>query len=92
MRRIEIKGNVKTQIKYIRRELGKWKVVGIQVILIKLSKRRIQRLAYVENVSIQERKVSNKKNMMDVIINLKKKCQETLILELDLVAQEQVYN
>ena len=41
--------------------------------LIKLSKRRLQKLAYVENVTIQERKVPNKKNMMDVVINVEEK-------------------
>jgi outer membrane protein insertion porin family len=71
IRRIEIKGNVNTADKVIRRELRQMEGGWYSNNLIELSKKRIQRLAFVEDVSIQEKRVSGKKNMMDLVFNVK---------------------
>ena len=73
VRRIEIKGNEKTADKVFRREIRQMEGGWYSANLIKISKRRLQKLSYVENVTIQERKVPNKTNMMDVIINIEEK-------------------
>ena len=73
VRRIEIKGNVRTSDKVLRRELRQMEGGWYSSNLIKVSKRRLQKLAYIENVTFQERKVPNKKNMMDVVINVEEK-------------------
>ena len=73
VRRIEIKGNVRTSDKVLRRELRQMEGGWYSSNLIKVSKRRLQKLAYIENVTFQERKVPNKKNMLDVVINVEEK-------------------
>ena len=61
VRRIEIKGNVRTSDKVLRREIRQMEGGWYSSNLIKVSKRRLQKLAYIENVTFQERKVPNKK-------------------------------
>jgi len=73
VRRINISGNTTTQDEVLRREIrqmeGGWYSSGA----ISLSKKRLKRLAYVENVIFEEVRVPGSANKVDLNVRVKEK-------------------
>ena len=73
VRRINISGNITTQDEVLRREIrqmeGGWYSSGA----ISLSKKRLKRLAYIENVIFEEVRVPGSANKVDLNVRVKEK-------------------
>ncbi len=73
VRRINIVGNISTQDKVYRREIRQMEGGWYSSNAIKVSKDRIKRLQFVENVNIEEIKVPGSTNKIDLNIKIEEK-------------------
>ncbi len=73
VRRINIIGNISTQDEVFRREIRQMEGGWYSANAIKVSKARIKRLGYVENVDIEEVRVPGSVNKLDLIVKVEEK-------------------
>ena len=73
VRRINIIGNITTQDEVLRREIRQMEGGWYSSSAISLSKRRLKRLAFVENVVFEEVRVPGSANKIDLNVRIKEK-------------------
>ena len=73
VRRINIIGNITTQDEVLRREIRQMEGGWYSSSAISLSKRRLKRLAFVENVIFEEVRVPGSANKIDLNVRIKEK-------------------
>jgi outer membrane protein insertion porin family len=73
VRRIEVKGNVRTTDEVIRRELRQFENAWYSQAALDRSKIRLQRLGFFETVEIETPPVSGHPDQVDVIVNVKER-------------------
>jgi outer membrane protein insertion porin family len=73
VRRINITGNITTQDQVYRRELRQMEGGWYSLNAIEISKSRLKRLAFVENVEFEEIRVQGSSNKIDLNIRIKEK-------------------
>ena len=73
VRRINITGNITTQDEVFRREIRQMEGGWYSSNAIKLSKSRLKRLSYVENVEIDEIRVPGSVNKLDLNVKIEEK-------------------
>ncbi|MDX1677517.1 outer membrane protein assembly factor BamA [Arsukibacterium sp.] len=71
VRRIEVKGNSNTRDEVIRRELRQMEGAWLSNDYLELSKNRIQRLPYIEEISYETLPVTGNDDLVDVIFTMK---------------------
>jgi len=70
VRRIVFNGQQRTQDEVLRREMRQMEGSGYSPLAIKRSQTRIQRLPYIERVSISTPRVPGSEDMVDVLVNV----------------------
>ena len=73
VRRINISGNITTQDEVLRREIRQMEGGWYSSDAITLSKKRLKRLAYIENVIFEEVRVPGSANKVDLNVRVKEK-------------------
>ena len=73
IRRMEIKGNVRTADEVVRRELRQFENTWYSQAALDRSKVRLQRLGFFETVEIEQEPVAGRPDQVDVIINVKER-------------------
>ena len=73
VRRINISGNITTQDEVLRREIRQMEGGWYSSSAILLSKKRLERLAYVDNVIVKEVRVPGSTNKIDLNVSVKEK-------------------
>ena len=73
VRRINISGNITTQDQVYRRELRQMEGGWYSLNAIKISKAKLKRLSFVENVEFEEVKVQGSSNKIDLNIRIQEK-------------------
>ena len=73
VRRINIVGNISTQDEVYRREIRQMEGGWYSANAIRVSKERIKRLKFVENVNIEEIRVPGSTNKLDLIVKIEEK-------------------
>ena len=73
VRRIAIHGNITTSDEVFRRELRQMEGGWYSKTQIETSRSRLRRLAFVENVSIEEVRIPGKEDMLDLVIKVEEK-------------------
>ncbi|WP_372626411.1 outer membrane protein assembly factor BamA [Arsukibacterium sp.] len=71
VRRIDVKGNTNTRDEVIRRELRQMEGAWLSNDYLELSKNRIQRLPYIEDVGFETVPVTGSDDQVDVLFNIK---------------------
>ncbi|WP_026349204.1 outer membrane protein assembly factor BamA [Arsukibacterium perlucidum] len=71
VRRIDIKGNSNTRDEVIRRELRQMEGAWLSNDYLELSKNRIQRLPYIEDISFETMPVTGSDDQVDVLFKMK---------------------
>jgi outer membrane protein insertion porin family len=78
VRRINFKGNAKTDDHVLRREMRQFEGTLASTDKIDLSKLRLQRLGFFKDVSIETPKVPNTTDQVDVNVNVEEQPSGTL--------------
>ncbi|MEY3359083.1 MAG: outer membrane protein assembly factor BamA [Pseudomonadota bacterium] len=73
IRRMEIKGNVRTADEVVRRELRQFENTWYSQAALDRSKIRLQRLGFFETVEIEQEPVAGRPDQVDVFINVKER-------------------
>jgi outer membrane protein insertion porin family len=73
VRRIEVAGNTRTRDEVVRREFRQLESAWYDGSLIKLSKQRVDRLGYFEEVEIETNEVPGAPDQADLVVTLKEK-------------------
>ncbi|WP_395772307.1 outer membrane protein assembly factor BamA [Arenimonas sp.] len=73
IRRLEIKGNVRTADEVVRRELRQFENTWYSQAALDRSKIRLQRLGFFETVEIEQEPVAGRPDQVDVFINVKER-------------------
>ena len=73
VRRIAIHGNITTSDEVFRRELRQMEGGWYSKTQIEKSRNRLRRLAFVENVSIEEVRIPGKEDMLDLVVKVEEK-------------------
>ncbi|MFZ9311537.1 MAG: outer membrane protein assembly factor BamA [Arenimonas sp.] len=73
IRRIEIKGNVRTADEVVRRELRQFENTWYSQAALDRSKIRLQRLGFFETVEIEQEPVAGRPDQVDIFINVKER-------------------
>ncbi len=73
VRRIEVAGNTRTRDEVVRREFRQLESAWYDGSLIKLSKERVDRLGYFEEVEIETNEVPGSPDQADLVVTLKEK-------------------
>lgn len=73
VRRIEVAGNTRTRDEVIRREFRQLESAWYDGGLIKLSKARVDRLGYFEEIDIETNEVPGAPDQVDLVVNIKEK-------------------
>ncbi|MDX1538199.1 outer membrane protein assembly factor BamA [Arsukibacterium sp.] len=71
VRRIDVKGNSNTRDEVIRRELRQMEGAWLSNDYLELSKNRIQRLPYIEDISFETMPVTGSDDQVDVLFTMK---------------------
>jgi outer membrane protein insertion porin family len=71
VRRIEVKGNSNTRDEVIRRELRQMEGAWLSNDYLELSKNRVQRLPYIENITFETSPVVGSDDLVDVLFDIK---------------------
>ena len=73
VRRIEVAGNTRTRDEVVRREFRQLESAWYNGSLIQLSKQRVDRLGYFENVEIETNEVPGAPDQADLVVTVKEK-------------------
>ncbi len=73
VRRIEVAGNTRTRDEVVRREFRQLESSWYNGSLIQLSKQRVDRLGYFENVEVETNEVPGAPDQADLVVTLKEK-------------------
>ena len=73
VRRIEVAGNTRTRDEVVRREFRQLESAWYDGSLIKLSKQRVDRLGYFEEIDIETNEVPGAPDQADLVVTLKEK-------------------
>lgn len=73
IRRLEIKGNVRTADEVVRRELRQFENTWYSQAALDRSKIRLQRLGFFETVEIEQEPVAGRPDQVDIFINVKER-------------------
>jgi outer membrane protein insertion porin family len=73
VRRIEVAGNTRTRDEVVRREFRQLESAWYDGSLIKLSKQRVDRLGYFEEIEIETNEVPGAPDQADLVVTLKEK-------------------
>ncbi len=73
VRRIEIKGNARTRDRVIRREMRQMERAWLSTSKLKLSRERLQRLGFFEDVTLETPAVPGTTDLADVVVTVKEK-------------------
>lgn len=73
VRRISMKGNTRTRDEVLRREFRQMESAWFSASKVKLSKDRLQRLGYFEDVELQTRPVPGSADQVDIDVSVKEK-------------------
>jgi len=73
VRRIDVAGNTRTRDEVIRREFRQLESSWYDGSLIKLSKERLERLAFFSDIDIETNEVPGTPDQVDLVVNLKEK-------------------
>ncbi len=73
VRRIEVAGNTRTRDEVVRREFRQLESAWYDGGLIKLSKARVDRLGYFEEIDIETNEVPGAPDQVDLVVNIKEK-------------------
>ncbi|MBU0499615.1 MAG: outer membrane protein assembly factor BamA [Gammaproteobacteria bacterium] len=88
VRRINMKGNARTRDEVLRREIRQMESAWFSGTKVKLSKERLQRLGYFEEVSLETKPVPGSTDQVDVDVSVKEKSSGSLMAGLG-YSQEQ---
>jgi outer membrane protein insertion porin family len=80
VRRIEVAGNTKTRDEVVRREMRQLEGAFYDNSRITLSRRRIDRTQYFDDVNVETRPVENSPDQVDVVYTVKEKPTGALLL------------
>lgn len=90
VRRVEVTGNVKTRDEVVRREMRQLEGAYYDASKIQLSKRRIDRTGYFEDVSIETQPLEGSPDQVDVVYTVKERSTGALLLGLGLSSVEKI--
>jgi outer membrane protein insertion porin family len=79
VRRINIKGNTRTRDEVLRREIRQMESAWFSASKVKLSKDRLQRLGYFDDVGIQTKPVAGSADQVDVDVSVKEKASGSIM-------------
>lgn len=79
VRRIHMKGNTRTRDEVLRREFRQMESGWFSASKVKLSKDRLQRLGYFEDVSIETKPVPGSADQVDVDVSVKEKASGSIM-------------
>lgn len=79
VRRIHMKGNTRTRDEVLRREFRQMESGWFSTSKIKLSKDRLQRLGYFEDVSVETKPVPGSADQVDVDVSVKEKASGSIM-------------
>lgn len=79
VRRIHMKGNTRTRDEVLRREFRQMESAWFSASKVKLSKDRLQRLGYFEDVSIETKPVAGSADQVDVDVKVKEKASGSIM-------------
>lgn len=79
VRRIHMKGNTRTRDEVLRREFRQMESAWFSTSKIKLSKDRLQRLGYFEDVSVETKPVPGSADQVDVDVKVKEKASGSIM-------------
>jgi len=88
VRRINMKGNTRTRDEVLRREIRQMESAWFSGTKVKLSKERLQRLGYFDEVSLETKPVPGSTDEVDVDVSVKEKSSGSLMAGLG-YSQEQ---
>ncbi len=88
VRRIEVKGNVRTADEVVRRELRQFENSWYSQAALDRSKIRLQRLGFFETVEIETPAVAGRPDQVDVVLNVKERNSGSFVFGL---GYQQVY-
>lgn len=73
VRRIDVEGNARSRDRVVRRELRQMEQTWLSNSLLSLSKERLKRLGFFEDVTIETKPVPGSTDEMDVVVTVKEK-------------------
>jgi outer membrane protein insertion porin family len=79
VRRISMKGNTRTRDEVLRREFRQMESAWFSASKVKLSKDRLQRLGYFEDVNLQTRPVPGSADQVDIDVSVKEKASGSIM-------------
>ncbi|MBF0256313.1 MAG: outer membrane protein assembly factor BamA [Gammaproteobacteria bacterium] len=79
VRRISMKGNTRTRDEVLRREFRQMESAWFSASKVKLSKDRLQRLGYFEDVSLQTKPVPGSTDQVDIDVSVKEKASGSIM-------------
>jgi outer membrane protein insertion porin family len=79
VRRINMKGNTRTRDEVLRREFRQLESAWFSAAKVKLSKNRLQRLGYFDDVGLQTRPVPGTTDQVDIDVTVKEKASGSIM-------------
>ena len=90
VRRIDVAGNTKTRDEVVRREMRQLEGAFYDVSKIQLSRRRIDRTTYFEDVNVETRPLEGSADQVDVVFTVKEKSTGQLLLGVGFSSLEKI--